>query len=270
MATYIIGDLQGCFDELILLLKQINFKIGTDHIWFCGDLVNRGPKSLETIEFVMSLPNCIAVLGNHDLHLLALSVGHPHTEHSLHDILTSPKQEKIINWLRLRPLVHFDHVRQIILAHAGVYPGWSIAQAENCAREAERALQSDNFTQLIHHLYGDSPSVWSDQLSGIERLRFIVNAFTRMRICDAKGFLKLDFDADVAAIPQNFKPWFDFFIEKHPNWRVAFGHWAAILGESHQDKIFALDTGCVYGNRLTALHLESGEKIAVKALKKYA
>ena len=190
MATYAIGDIQGCFDELKALLAQINFNSDRDQLWFCGDLVNRGPKSLETLRFVRSLEeNAITVLGNHDLHLLATYQGHKKIgkKNTLYNILHAEDAPDLLNWLRHRKLVYHDKEKEITLIHAGTHPDWSIEKTLQLANEVEQVLQSDHYPNYFKHMYGNRPYFWDDTLSGWPRYRFITNILTRIRYCDEQG-----------------------------------------------------------------------------------
>ena len=194
MAIYAIGDVQGCFDELQILLKQVNFKSDKDILWFAGDIINRGPQSLETLRFIKSLDaNAVTVLGNHDLHTLAVANGRGKQgkKDTIKEILEAPDRDKLLDWLTQRPLMHYDQHLNVCLVHAGIHPQWSAEQALGHAREVEAVLQGAKSHEFFHHMYGDKPPKWSDKLDGWDRLRFITNVFTRMRYCDEKGRLSL-------------------------------------------------------------------------------
>ena len=194
MATYIIGDVQGCFDELQLLLKHIKFDPQQDQLGFVGDLVSRGPKSLETLRFIKSLDNPLVVLGNHDLHLLALGHGviHRNNTHSLAAINTAPDREELLHWLAQQAIMMTNHEEHFVLVHAGIPPQWDVATAQSYADELSAILKSDQCIEFLDHMYGDQPDTWSDALTGWDRLRYITNAFTRMRFCSASGRLVLN------------------------------------------------------------------------------
>ncbi|CAL7963547.1 Bis(5'-nucleosyl)-tetraphosphatase, symmetrical [Gammaproteobacteria bacterium] len=267
MATYCIGDIQGCFDELEYLLRVINYDRSCDYLWFVGDLVNRGPKSLEVLRFIKQLPNAKVVLGNHDLHLLNFyhkivdfEVGH------LEQVLAAPDGLELIEWLRKQPLLYQDVERNFVLVHAGIYPGWELSEAIAYAREVEAALQGKNHIDFLKNLYGNTPDSWSGNLSGWERLRFITNAFTRMRFCDLRGRLEFVASGGVDTAPRGFLPWFKIPWRKTKNVKIVFGHWASLKGLTDEQNVFALDTGCVYGESLTAMRLEDGIKFSVESL----
>jgi len=257
MATYCIGDVQGCFDELCELLAIISFNPHQDTLWFVGDLVNRGPKSLEVLRFIKNLPHKIVVLGNHDLHLLNYYNKIVDFEAShLEAIVKAEDALLLINWLRKQPLMHYDAKLNYILVHAGVYPEWNLRQVETLAREAEQVLRSDNYTDFLEHMYGDAPNKWSENLQGNDRVRFIINSFTRMRLCDANGNLDFTYTGPLDGKPKELMPWFKVPCRKIQNEKIVFGHWAALNGVTDEANVFALDTGCVYGKALTAMRLE--------------
>lgn len=263
MATYAIGDVQGCFDELQTLLKKINFNPQVDQLWFVGDLVNRGPKSLEVLRFVKNLPQTKIVLGNHDLHLIALAYGNPYPDHTLNAVLTAPDREELIEWLRRLPLLHHDEKLNFVMVHAGIYPLWNLNQAKTYAQEFETALHSEKISELLKNMYGDQPDQWNENLAGEERLRFIVNTFTRMRFCTPAGKLEFHNIGKINSVSQNYLPWFKIPNRATKNLNIIFGHWAALQGETGEPKVFALDTGCVWGNCLTAMRLQDQEKFSV-------
>ncbi|EKE01081.1 MAG: Bis(5'-nucleosyl)-tetraphosphatase (Symmetrical) [uncultured bacterium] len=267
MATYCIGDIQGCFDELEALLRIINYDCKNDHLWFVGDLVNRGPKSLEVLRFIKQLPNAKVVLGNHDLHLLNFynKIVDFEVEH-LEQILTAPDSLELIEWLRHQPLLYHDVKRNFVMTHAGIYPGWDLHEAVAYAREVEATLQGNNHIEFLKNLYGNEPSKWSNDLKGWDRLRFIINAFTRMRFCDLHGNLELVTSSKADTAPPGFLPWFKVPWRKTKNVQILFGHWAALNGEADEPNVFALDTGCVWGGSLTALRLDDGAKFSCSTL----
>lgn len=261
--VYAIGDVQGCYDELCALLEKISYEPTQDQLWFVGDLVNRGPKSLEVLRFIKQQSNVKVVLGNHDLHLLALFFGQTYSPHSLQPILTAPDREELMAWLRQLPLLYHDPHLNFVMVHAGLPPQWNLAQAKSCARELEMALQQQNIAEFMQHLYGDQPDIWHDDLQGWDRLRFITNAFTRLRFCDANGRLDLKSQGRIGSQPPGFMPWFQVPNRRSENERIIFGHWAALLGETQTENVFAVDTGCVWGNKLTALRLNDLKKFSV-------
>ncbi|MCW8839497.1 MAG: symmetrical bis(5'-nucleosyl)-tetraphosphatase [Gammaproteobacteria bacterium] len=261
MATYAIGDIQGCFDELQQLLQQLNFDPVMDRLWFTGDLVNRGPKSLETLRFVRALgDSAITVLGNHDLHLLAVWQNrqrHLKSNDSLAAIFRADDGDELMEWLRQCPLMHFDAGMNMAMVHAGLPPQWDRDQALACATEVEAVLRGPKFHEFLGHMYGNKPALWSDNLSGWDRMRFIVNCFTRLRFCTHDG--KLDFlhKGIPGSGEHDYLPWFALPQRKSRDLPIVFGHWST-LGLYQQDNVHAIDTGCLWGGRLTALELESG------------
>jgi bis(5'-nucleosyl)-tetraphosphatase (symmetrical) len=264
MSTYVIGDIQGCFDELQALLSVINFQEGKDVLWFTGDLVNRGPKSLEVLRFIYRLPNVICVLGNHDLSLLALAyTGKAIRHHTLESILQAADKEELLEWLRHRPLLHQDTVFPYVLVHAGISPQWTIEKAKQCASEVETLLRGPHFKDLLNTMFGNTPNRWDEQLTGWERYRFIINSLTRLRFCDTFGNLDLTYKGPLYSAPKNLTPWFKVSAGKHHNTNILFGHWAALEGYTDEENIIPLDTGCVWGGSLTALRLEDKKKFAL-------
>ncbi len=259
MSIYAIGDIQGCFDELLRLLDSLSFNEHADQLWFAGDLVNRGPKSLETLRFVKSLGDtAITVLGNHDLHLLAASCAPKiaHKKDSLLPILEAPDSDELIDWLRHRPLFHFND--DFCLVHAGLPPQWDFKRTQKMAMLAEQALRGANYQAFLKQMYGNKPNIWSSNLKGGERLRFIVNCFTRMRYCDADGRLDFIHSGPPGSQPKGLVPWFDAPKRKNADMRIIFGHWSS-LGYYEGPNCYAIDTGCLWGGQLTALRL--GEQV---------
>jgi bis(5'-nucleosyl)-tetraphosphatase (symmetrical) len=252
MATYAIGDLQGCADELQVLLAQVDFRAGRDRLWFVGDLVNRGPKSLEVLRFVCSLgENAVVVLGNHDFHLLCLAEGYAkkRPDDTLDAVLAAPDAPRLLDWLRQRPLMHVESGYAMV--HAGLLPQWSIDQAQSLAGEVETALRGPKYREFLAHLYGARPRAWRDDVAGWDRLRVIVNALARLRFCSADGEMELA--AKGGSAPTGYRPWFEFRpAGERP---IICGHWSA-LGLKLTEKLAALDSGCVWGGSLSALRLE--------------
>ncbi len=259
MATYVIGDVQGCYDELQLLLAQINFNPNSDKLWFAGDLVNRGPKSLEVLRFVKELGDrAITVLGNHDLHLIATwrqSNQHPNLNDSLSAIFEADDCDELLHWLCQQPLMHRDEKLGYSLVHAGLPPQWSIEEALGYASEVEQVLRGEQMDVFLRHMYGNKPNKWHCELRGWKRLRFIVNSFTRLRYCTEKGKLKFKYKG--APGSQNTKqlPWFQIKNRRSQAERIIFGHWST-LGLYQQDKIYSIDSGCLWGGALTALEID--------------
>ena len=285
MATYAIGDVQGCFDELRELLTQINFNSDCDQLWFCGDLVNRGPKSLETLRFIRSLEdNAITVLGNHDLHLLATAYEHkkPGKKDTFYELLTASDADELFNWLRHRPLVFNDKDTKITLLHAGTHPDWSINKTLTLAKEVEKILQSDNHINFYKHMYGDKPFIWDDSLSGWQRLRFITNILTRLRYCDEQGKPSLNAKGAPGSQANHLLPWYEIPHRKTQDDVIIFGHWSTLphAGISSINNAYAIDSGCLWGGMLTAMrideepfvyshiHCAGAQKPAAKYLKK--
>lgn len=267
MAHYAIGDLQGCYSALQALLTKIEYDSQQDVLWFTGDLVNRGPDSLSTLRFVSRLPRVHCVLGNHDLHLLALALAPSvyHTEHTLDPILEAPDRDELIEWLRQLPLLHHDPLLNYTMTHAGIPPQWSVSEAQQHAQEVQEMLRSDQAGVFLAHMYGNEPTHWSPTLQGWDRLRYIVNALTRMRFCDPTGALVLDIKGPLDSQTPELIPWFQLPNQRPPENRLLFGHWAALRGKTNQPNLFALDTGCVWGHQLTAMRLEDQVYFAVES-----
>lgn len=257
--------MQGCLDELQRLLEVVKYDDQLDQLWFVGDLVNRGPQSLETLRFVKNLPNTRVVLGNHDLHLLCLYYNTINFQaQHLEAVVKAPDAASLIAWLRQQPLIYFDPGFNAVLVHAGIYPGWTLAKALSLADEFTRALTGPHYLELLRHLYGNQPDVWRDDLLGWGRLRFIVNACTRMRFCSLSGQLEFTSTEAAGQAPDNFLPWFKVPGRQLGQAKIVFGHWAALHGQTQEPNVFALDTGCVWGNSLTAMRLEDQALFSVK------
>ncbi len=259
MPRYAIGDIQGCCDELRALLVQCRFSADRDELWLVGDLVNRGPQSLETLRFVRSLGGAATVvLGNHDLHLLALAFGSRRKSRdgdTLDAVLAAPDRDQLLEWLAGRPLAVYDEPRGDFLVHAGLVPAWTPRAAAKLAREVEAVLRADART-LFDSMYGDQPDRWSDDLRGMDRLRFVINAFTRMRYCDASGVIDMKVKDAPGAQPEGLYPWFDVPGRRSADVRVICGHWST-LGMKRRPDLLAVDTGCVWGGALTAVNLDA-------------
>ena len=263
MATYAIGDIQGCYNELLRLLDTLRFDPARDRLWLVGDLVNRGPDSLATLRFVRDLgDHALTVLGNHDLHLLALAAGVSREvkKSSLDPVLQASDRDELLDWLRHRPLMHFDERKNFALIHAGLPPQWDLLEALSCAREAENVLRGPDSLDYLHAMYGNEPSRWSSSLSGMERLRFITNCFTRLRYCNASGTLALKEKAAPGSQPRGYMPWFAVPGRATREVRIIFGHWST-LGYVAEHNIWALDTGCVWNGRLTAIRVRRKKPI---------
>jgi bis(5'-nucleosyl)-tetraphosphatase (symmetrical) len=251
MATYAIGDIQGCFDELQALLGCLDFG-KRDRLWFVGDLVNRGPKSLEVLRFVRALGGrAVTVLGNHDLHLIAQHEGfeRPRKDDTIHDVLAAPDRKELVDWLRKRPMMHARG--EFAMVHAGLLPQWTVKRSLELAGEAEGALRRRNYRDFLAKMYGSKPDHWSDDLEGWDRLRVIVNAMTRMRFATPQG--RMDFHAKGNEAPRGFRAWFDLRPKEKAS--LICGHWSA-LGLKLRPRLAALDSGCVWGGKLSALRLE--------------
>lgn len=267
MSIHIIGDVQGCYAELMALLERLQFNEHSDTLWFCGDLVNRGQASLETLRLISRLPKVVSVLGNHDLHLLAYAqkMRPKHPRDTLDEILTAPDREELLSWILKQPLLHHDVSQNMTLVHAGVYPLWDLTTAQNLAREVEAQLQGPNSGELLKHMYGEQPILWQKELTGIDRYRFIINAFTRMRFLNAQGELILSANGHPKDHPELI-PWFHFPHRK-PCGPITFGHWSALGKFNKENEIFCLDTGCVWGRELTAMTLPNAQYTSVQSFK---
>lgn len=259
MAVYAIGDIQGCYDPFRNLLDELAFDPAADTLWLTGDLVNRGPKSLKTLRFVKSLgDSAITVLGNHDLHLLALAAGKVSGKQrfeSLAGILKAPDRDELLAWLRHRPLAHYDESLDTLMVHAGIYPDWTVKKTLGYAAEVETCLRSDQYETLLDKMYGNTPSTWSKKLRGYARLRFIINCLTRMRMLTGKGRLNFSHNGSPFHGSRKLVPWFDFEDPATADTRVVFGHWSA-LGLIVLPELVSLDTGCIWGRQLTAVRLD--------------
>lgn len=260
MATYAVGDVQGCYDQLSCVLGQVNFNRRKDTLWLAGDLVNRGPQSLEVLRFAKSLgKRARVVLGNHDLHLLGVAHGvrEARPKDSFRHILKARDRDELLNWLCRQPLLHSDTDLGYTMVHAGIPPIWSPGKAGRLAREVEATLQSNQCKRFLRSMYGNSPLCWKKSLSGMSRLRIITNYLTRMRFCTRDGTLDLeDRDKKTSSRP-GFKPWFSHENPALKKQHILFGHWAALEGETNKKNIHALDTGCVWGAQLTLIRLDN-------------
>ncbi len=256
LSPWVIGDLQGCLDPLIELVGQLPSRAP---LWLTGDLINRGPRSLDTLRWVIAQGDRIhVVLGNHDLHLLSIAKGirKPHRNDTYDDILGAPDRDALLDWIRTRPLAHFGE--GWLMVHAGVLPQWSVAQTLSLAGELHQVLAGPDWVAFLHAMYGNEPDRWEDSLTGTDRLRVIVNALTRLRFCDESGRMEFATKEGVGAAPPGFMPWFEVPGRVTRGQPVIFGHWSA-LGLIRRPDLLAVDTGCVWGRQLTAVRLSDLE-----------
>ena len=270
MSTYAIGDIQGCYSELQNLLNEINFDERRDELWFAGDLVNKGPKSLQTLRFIKALGvNAKITLGNHDLHLLAVAknIQPLLKKDTIQEILAADDVEELIDWLKSRPLLITDDNLNFTMVHAGLPPQWSLENAKEFAKECELILQSEKINKLLAEMYGDTPNIWVNSLQDYAKQRFIINCFTRIRFCNSDGML--DFDTKVAPGKQNTSliPWYSLPNRKTKDNKIIFGHWSTVhIGNEKNFKqynVYPIDTGCLWGGRLTAMRLEDEKVFSV-------
>ena len=265
MSTYVVGDIQGCLQPLKCLLRQVGFNPKKDVLWSVGDAVNRGPKCLKTLRFLYKMrDSLVLVLGNHDLHLLAVAAGarRPSSTDTLDKILQAPDREELLNWLIHQPLIHHEHGHTLV--HAGIPPQWTVKAAIGYAREVERVLQSPDCVEFLRTMYGNEPAVWSDDLTGMARLRVITNYLTRMRYCTKQGVLDLE-SKGTSPSPdapnldnQKVSAWFSHPKRKTAADPILFGHWASIEGHTDSPNAIGLDTGCVWDGALSLYTLETG------------
>jgi len=263
MATYAIGDLQGCYPSFRQLIELIGFNPRQDKLWLVGDVVNRGPDSLSLLRYIKQMGDAaIMVLGNHDLHLLMVAAGLAKSRRgdTIQAILDAPDCDELLCWLRHQELFYTDG--EYAMVHAGLLPGWSIAQAVELAQEVENALRQDSYQATFSRMYGNEPDSWRDDLVGYERLRVIINAMTRMRVCSVEGQMNFAFKGDMSAIPAGYFPWFNIPNRASQNATIVCGHWSA-LGLHITDNLVALDSGCVWGGYLTAMRLEDRQVFQV-------
>jgi bis(5'-nucleosyl)-tetraphosphatase (symmetrical) len=259
MATYAVGDIQGCLQPLQTLLNHVAFNPDKDKLWVAGDMINRGPESLRTLRFLYHLKdNLEVVLGNHDLHLLAVAAGYRDTSPSdtLDPILRAPDRDTLLEWIRQQSLLHHDSKLGYTMVHAGIPPQWSLQDAIQYAREVEAVIKGNKIKKYLKSMYGNEPSRWDDQLQGKQRWRIITNYFTRMRFCTTTGKLELNTKAGVDSAPIGYLPWYQHENRKTRKDKIIFGHWAALEGRAEHKNVFAIDTGCVWGGDLTMLRLE--------------
>jgi bis(5'-nucleosyl)-tetraphosphatase (symmetrical) len=268
MAIFAIGDIQGCYDELARLVDKLSFDPDRDELWFVGDLVNRGPRSLDVLRFVRSLKeSSTVVLGNHDLHLLAARENPDRIDKPLRKILAAHDADELLHWLRHQPLVHYRPDLNTLMVHAGIHPTWDLLTTVNLAREAEQIIGGKKYRQFLSAMYSDKPSRWSPDLSGIKRIRFIINCLTRIRFCRPNGELDFIQKGPPKKETQAPIPWFDFPDRANRSVRIVCGHWSS-LGLINNPKTLMIDTGCVWGRELTAARIDGSVQIvSVKAKK---
>jgi len=256
MATYAIGDIQGCYTSLTHLLELIGFNPSRDRLWLVGDLINRGPDSLAVLRWAKQHEHALSVvLGNHDLHTIAMAEGfvEPHRLDTVQPLLDAPDGPDLLSWLRTRHMAYAED--GYLMVHAGVLPQWDLAQTLALAGEVEAVLRGDNYRDFLAHMYGNQPNRWHDDLHGMSRLRVITNALTRLRVCTAEGEMDFRFKGELHDIPEGMIPWFELEGRRSADTTLVFGHWSA-LGFVLRDNLIALDTGCLWGGELTALRLE--------------
>ncbi|RUO20388.1 bis(5'-nucleosyl)-tetraphosphatase [Aliidiomarina iranensis] len=266
MARYLVGDIHGCLQPLQNLLSAVHFDPRTDELWAVGDLIGRGPQAQATLEFLAEMGTSFrCVLGNHDLHALAVlcQLRKANPKDRTADLARSSDRDYWIHWLRHQPLLLADAAQSLVVTHAGIHPEWSVDQASEYANEVALCLRSSKFVQFLEQMYGNDPAQWHADLSGHERIRFIVNVLTRMRYVTPTNALELNEKRHPKAVPTeaNLQPWFS--ARKHSPWRIVFGHWASLMGDTQRTDIIGLDTGCVWGETLTAWEPESNKKISV-------
>ena len=257
MATYAIGDIQGCYHAFQALLARIEFNPSHDELWLVGDLINRGSGSLEVLRWCYQHQNNLkVVLGNHDLHALVVAAGFvsPKKGDTLSALLAAEDCKVLLDWLRHQHLAYSNN--QYLMVHAGLLPQWTAEQALRYAEEVELALQAPDYLRFLAHMYGNQPSSWRDDLTGLDRLRVITNAMTRLRVCTPQGDMQFSFKGELQDVPSGYMPWFDVPNRASQNAQVIFGHWSA-LGLQQRDNVDALDTGCLWGGQLTAMNLET-------------
>jgi bis(5'-nucleosyl)-tetraphosphatase (symmetrical) len=267
MTTYAIGDVQGCYKTLRYLLKTISFDPKHDYLWLVGDVINRGPSSLAVLNYLYDIQDrCAVVLGNHDLHLIAVFAGVAPLKKAdtFSDILEDDRADLLCTWLRQRPLLHYDDSLNAVMTHAGIYPLWDLKTAQRLALEVEMLLRGDDYKPFLSVLYGNEPSLWNEALKGTDRARFIVNAFTRMRVMNSNGHLELDYKGPVEDCPDGLMPWFKLPSLLDQEIRLIFGHWAQCVLPIPYHNFYQLDTGCAWGRQLTALRLEDNAVFSVE------
>ncbi len=267
VSDYALGDVQGCYDALLRLLDHVRFNEHTDRLWFTGDLVNRGPESLAVLRFIQHLPLTPRItLGNHDLHLLSQLFSDNawrNQDDTLDEILSAPDAHELGHWLRKQSIMYHDPVLNVVMSHAGIAPIWDLSQALGCAHELEKALSGPHYRDFLTQMYGNEPNHWAPDLTGVARLRVICNYFTRMRFCNAYGDLMLTYKGGIHDAPAGLYPWYAVPNRQEIDAEIVFGHWAALNGECPHPRIHALDTGCLWRGRLTALRLQDRQLFSV-------
>ncbi|OOF78069.1 bis(5'-nucleosyl)-tetraphosphatase (symmetrical) [Rodentibacter caecimuris] len=272
MATYFVGDLHGCYDELQLLLEKVAFEPTQDKLYLVGDLVARGDKSLECLRFVKSLGSAAqTVLGNHDLHLIstALGIKKVKSKDRLEALFQAADFDELIDWLRHQPLLVHNEKQHFVMCHAGISPDWDLATAKACAKEVESVLRQGDIRHLLENMYAEQPDCWSPELQGLDRLRYIINVFTRMRFCYWDHRLDFACKLPLKDAPPELTPWFNLNNPIYQEIPIIFGHWASLVDEPTPNGIYALDTGCVWNNRMAMLRWEDKQCFTQSAVKNY-
>ena len=272
MATYLVGDVQACLDELLALLEMAQFDAARDELWLTGDLVGRGPQALDTLRFVRGLgQRATTILGNHDLHLLAVAAGIKKAKprDRFDEVLVAPDRDALLDWLAVQPLLAIHPTHGFVMVHAGLHPAWHLHQAVVHAREVEAVLRGPQRQLLLSTMYADGPAYWQEDMpAGPERWRFIINTFTRMRYCHHKTLvMDLEYKGPPAKAPTGLRPWFQMRHAGEPP--LFFGHWASLMGQTQDANIIGLDTGCVWGNQLTLLRWQDRKRF-VRTCRKWS
>jgi len=271
VVDYVIGDVQGCYEPLMALLERVDYNERVDRLWFVGDLVNRGPESLAVLRFIKNLPIAPRItLGNHDLHLLSQLFGgetRQNPDDTLKDILVAPDALELGHWLRQQRLLYHDETLQVVMCHAGIAPVWDLNLAKMLALELENILNGPHYQDFLTHMYGNEPDHWSSVLTGLSRWRVICNYFTRMRFCDAKGHLVLTYKGTIKDAPSGLYPWYNVPHRIEIDADIVFGHWAALKGKCIHPRVHAIDTGCYWGGKLTALRLQDRQRFTVPGVR---
>lgn len=261
MSIYAIGDVQGCYEELARLIDHLRFHPEHDELWFVGDLVNRGPRSVDVLRFVRGLGEAATVvLGNHDLHLLAATSNPERVDDCLREILEADDADELIDWLRHRPMIHYRPELNTLMVHAGLHPSWDPLQAVKLAREVETILRGDEHDAFFKSMYGDTPDNWDEALTGMERLRVVTNCLTRIRFCYPDGRLEFTTKGPPGSQQKPLAPWFQMAKRASQSVRIVAGHWSA-LGLMQEPNLVMLDTGCVWGRELTAVKLDGPNRV---------